>query len=159
MCGIVCIIQVHTKWAMLCCPCNGISANRFHLFFFAFICIESRFLPFFVQSATVKSTNCAPAATSLANELHGARRKRRAWLFAPHSWLSSAGGELTLSCLHCSCPCSSIFLCHCFAYTFAVTFTFHSGYPGRRSRRERGEGLGASLKPNTMDRIVCSFIC
>lgn len=76
-------------------------ANRFHLFFFPFL-VSSRvfchYRALYIQNATVKSTNFAPAATSLANELHGGAEKARG--VAVRSWLSSAGGKLTLSCLH-----------------------------------------------------------
>lgn len=84
------------------------------------------------------------------------RRRRGAWQFAPRSGLSSAGGKLTLSCLHfVFAPVlpSILFL------SFAVTFTFHMGFQ-KRGGGGGGRGGGvASLKPNTMDRIVCSFIC
>lgn len=94
---------------------------------------------FYVQSATVKSTNFAPAATSLANELHGACRKRRAWHFAPHSWLSSAGGkayiELPALFLSLLCYFSLPLLC----LHFRCDFHFSQWVPREEEKKGRSK--------------------
>lgn len=109
-------------------------ANRFHLFFFPFL-VSSRvfchYRALYIQNATVKSTNFAPAATSLANELHGGAEKARGMVVRTSQLAVKCRRQAylelpALSALPCA-PCYSVFICHCFAYTFAVTFTSTGG--------------------------------